>query len=94
MYFYFVVVRKRQSSVRKGVMHVQSCFFFCQSKPVGSLPFSLPSPSSLLKLHSIQGMQYGDTCTHGDYGMLDAGCGMGITGLKENLGRNDGIEEL
>ena len=28
----------------------------------------------------------------GDYGMWDAGCG--ITGLKENLGRNDGIEEL
>ena len=27
-------------------------------------------------------------------GMRDAGCGMGITGLKENLGRNDGIEEL
>ena len=26
--------------------------------------------------------------------MRDAGCGMGITGLKENLGRNDGIEEL
>ena len=25
-------------------------------------------------------------------GMRDAGCG--ITGLKENLGRNDGIEEL
>ena len=27
-------------------------------------------------------------------GMRDAGCGMGITGLKENLGQNDGIEEL
>ena len=26
--------------------------------------------------------------------MRDAGCGMGITGWKENLGRNDGIEEL
>ena len=74
-------------------MHVQSCFF-CQSKPVGSLPFSLPSPSSLFKLHSIQGMQNADTCIHGDYGMWDAGCGMGITGLKEYLGRNDGIEEV
>ena len=72
-------------------MHVQSCFFFCQSKPVGSLPFSLLSPSSLLKLHSIQEMQNADI-THGDYGMWDVGCG--ITGLKENLGGNDGIEEL
>ena len=68
--------------------------FFCQSKLIGSLPFSLPSPSSLFKVHSIQGMQNADTCTHRDYGMWDAGCGMGITGLKENLGRNDGIEEL
>ena len=49
--------------------------FFCQSKPVGSLPFSLPSPSSLPKLHSIQGMQNADII-HGDYGTWDAGCGI------------------
>ena len=49
--------------------------FFCQSKPIGSLPFSLPSPSSLLKLHSIQGMQNADII-HGDYGTWDAGCGI------------------
>ena len=50
--------------------------FFGQSKPIGSLPFSLPSPSSLPKLHSMQGMQNADTCTHGDYGMWDVECGM------------------
>ena len=27
-------------------------------------------------------------------GMWDAGCGIGISRLKENLSRNDGIEEL
>ena len=31
-------------------MNVQSCFFGGESKPVAFLPFSLPSPSSFLKL--------------------------------------------
>ena len=34
----------------KNVMHVQSCCF----KPIAFLPFSLPSPSSLLKLSNWQ----------------------------------------
>ena len=92
MYFYFVVVRNGKEVCEKARCLCE--VVFCQSKPIGSLPFSLPSPSSLPKLHSIQGMQNADTCTHRDYEMWDAGCGMGITGLEENLGRNDGIEEL
>ena len=34
---------------KKSVMHVQM-LLFCQSKPIAFLPFSLTSPSSLLKL--------------------------------------------
>ena len=44
-YFHVVVVQRRQRSVLKSVMHL-----FCKSKPITFLPFSLPSPSSLLKL--------------------------------------------
>ena len=44
-HFHVVVVQRRQRSVLKSVMHL-----FCQSKPIAFLPFSLPSPSSLLKL--------------------------------------------
>ena len=41
---YVVVVQRRLRNVQKSVMHEQSCFF-CQSKPIAFLPFSLPSPS-------------------------------------------------
>ena len=37
----------------KSVMHVQSCYFVNHAQPIGFLPFSLPSPSSLLKLPII-----------------------------------------
>ena len=42
-----LVVQRRQRNVQKTV---QSCFYCCQSKPITFLPFSFPSPSSLLKL--------------------------------------------
>ena len=48
-HFNVVVVKRRIRNVQKSVMHVQSCGF-CQSEPVAFLPFSLTSPSSLLKL--------------------------------------------
>ena len=48
-HFHVVVVQQRQRNVQKSMIHVQSGFAN-QSKPIASLPFSLPSPSSLLKL--------------------------------------------
>ena len=51
-HFHVVVVQRRQRNVQKKVMHVQS-LLFCQSKPIAFLPFSLPSPSSLLEVLSI-----------------------------------------
>ena len=45
-HFHVVVVQRRLRNVQKSVMHVQSCCF-------AFLPFSLPSPSSLLKLPNV-----------------------------------------
>ena len=63
-----------------------SKLFFCQSKPIGSLPFSLPSPSSLPKLHSMQGMQNADYLY--PWGLRDVGCGMrdGDYGIEGKFG--------
>ena len=44
-HLHVVVVQQRQRNVQKSVMHVQSCCF-----AIAFLSFSLPSPSSLLKL--------------------------------------------
>ena len=46
--FHVVVVQRRLRNVQKRVMHVQSCCF-----AIAFLPFSLPSPSSLLKLPNV-----------------------------------------
>ena len=43
-------------------MHVQSCFF-AKVKPITFLPFSLPSPSSLLKLPIVLIQKF---CYHGN----------------------------
>ena len=50
-HLYVVVVQRRQRNLQKRVMHVhkQSCCF-ANLKLLLFLPFSLPSPSSLLKL--------------------------------------------
>ena len=47
-HFHVVVVQRPLRKVQKGVMHVHSCF--ANYKPIAILPFSLRSPSSLLKL--------------------------------------------
>ena len=44
-----VIVQWRQSNVQKSVIHLQSCSFVNLILLL-FLPFSLPSPSSLLKL--------------------------------------------
>ena len=43
-YFYVAVVQWRQKNVHKNVMHVQIC------RRLNLFPFSLPSPSTMLKL--------------------------------------------
>ena len=48
--FHVAVVLRRQRNVQKNVMHVQSCCFASLNLLSTFLPFSLPSPSSLLKL--------------------------------------------
>ena len=48
-HFDVVVVQRRQRNVQKSVMHVQSC----KSNDIAFLPFSLPLPSSMLKLPFI-----------------------------------------
>ena len=56
-HFHVVVVQRRQRNVQKSVMHVQSYCFANRSKPIAFFPFSLPSPSSLLKLPN-ESMEY------------------------------------
>ena len=48
-HFHVLVVQRRQRNVQKSVMHVQSC----KSNDIAFLPFSLPLPSSMLKLPFI-----------------------------------------
>ena len=48
-HFHVVVVQRRLRNVQKSVMQVQSCCF-ANLNPLFFFPFSLPSPSSLLKL--------------------------------------------
>ena len=47
--FHVAIAQRRLGNTQKSVMHVQSCRF-AKNKPIAFLPFSLPSPSSLLKL--------------------------------------------
>ena len=39
--FHVAVVQQRLRNVQKSVMHVRSCFFFCQSKPIVFLLFAV-----------------------------------------------------
>ena len=48
-HFHVVVVQWRQRNVQKSVMHVQSCCFANRNLLLSFMPFSLTSPSSLLK---------------------------------------------
>ena len=48
--FHVVVVQLPQRNVQKSVMHLQSCRFACLGILL-FLPFSLPSPSSLLSVN-------------------------------------------
>ena len=48
-HFNVVVVKQRQRNVQKK-RDARAKLLFCQSNPIAFLPFSLPSPSSLLKL--------------------------------------------
>ena len=50
--FHVVVVHDGKEMYQKRAARAES--LFCQSKPIGFLTFSLPSPSSLLKLPSIK----------------------------------------
>ena len=57
-HYHVVVVQRRLKNVQKSVMHVQSCCF-TNLNLVLFFPFSLPSPSSLLKhpnTNSISGL--------------------------------------
>ena len=47
--FHVVVVQRRQRNVQKK-RDISAMLLFCQSKPYCFMPFSLMSPSSLLKL--------------------------------------------
>ena len=48
-HFHVVVVQWRQRNVQKSVMHVQSCCFADLNLLLSFMPFSLTSPSLLLK---------------------------------------------
>ena len=48
-HFHVVVVQWRQRNVQKSVMHVQSCCLANRNLLLSFMPFSLTSPSSLLK---------------------------------------------
>jgi len=51
--FHVAVMKRRLRYVQKSVIHVQSCYFANINfilVPIAFLPFSLPSPSSSLKL--------------------------------------------
>ena len=72
--FHVAVVQPRLRNVQKSVMHVQSCCF--ANKPTFCLPFSLPSPSSLLKLPIVVIQKF---CYHGNVtshfpSLLDKSC--------------------
>ena len=60
-HFHVAVVQRRLRNVQKTVMHVQNCCFADINLLLFSL-FSLPSPSSLIKL-SIVVIQF---CCHGN----------------------------
>ena len=49
--FHIVVVQRRQTEKYHAKKRdARAKLLFCQTKPIGLLPFSLPSPSSLLSL--------------------------------------------
>ena len=50
--FHVAVVQQRLRNVQKSVMHVQSCFFFGQCKPVSF--YCSPSPSLKLPIVVIK----------------------------------------
>ena len=60
--FHVIIVQRWLRNLQKSVMHVQSCFF-AKVKPITFLPFSLPSPSSLLKLPIVLIQKF---CYHGN----------------------------
>ena len=53
---------RNRATTAKSLMHVQS-FCFANYKPIVFLPFSLPSPSLLLKLHISVIQKF---CYHGN----------------------------
>ena len=61
--FHVVVVQRRQSNVEKGDARAKlfSSVLFCHSKPIEFLPFSLPSPSSLVKFPLSSGLCFQTT---------------------------------
>ena len=50
--FHVVVVQRRRRNVQKSMMHAAKLLCYL-SKPIAFLPFSLPSPCFLRKLHII-----------------------------------------
>ena len=51
-HYHVVVVQWQQRNVQKSVMHGKSCCF-AMYKPIAFFPFSLPSPSWLLKFPNV-----------------------------------------
>ena len=58
--FHVAVVQRRLRNIQKSKMHVQSC---CFANPIAFFPFSLPSPSFLLKLPIVVIQKF---CYHGN----------------------------
>ena len=55
-HYHVVVVQWQQRNVQKSVMHGKSCCF-AMYKPIAFFPFSLPSPSWLLKPPNVSTRQ-------------------------------------
>ena len=52
-HFHVVFLQRRPRNVQKSVMHMQTCFANINLLVFFFFPFSLPSPSSLLKLPNV-----------------------------------------
>ena len=70
------VVQRRPRDVQKSVMHVQSCCL-ANVNLLLLLPFSLPSPSSLLKL--LNNREVGSLVNNGSHTIFDAFCYSGYS---------------
>ena len=57
--FHVAVLQQRLRNVQKSVMHVKSCFFFCQSKPIACFLFAV----EVQKLPVVVIQKF---CYHGD----------------------------